>query len=206
MKEKNLWQHISYRWYWLSALTIVVILIFSVVLVAPAFTELAQAPTISLDNHNPVIIATHYGLPQRLEISSIQLDAEIESVGLTNDGAMDVPKNPDNVAWYNLGPRPGEQGSAVIDGHLDGPYQTPAVFENLAKIVVGDSVIIKDDQGKDIRFEVIEMRMYNVNDETSEIFNRQDGNYLNLITCAGTWDSGKQDYSQRRVVFTKLVK
>ena len=30
---------------------------------------------------------------------------------------MGTPKNPENAAWYELGPRPGEEGSAVIDGH-----------------------------------------------------------------------------------------
>jgi len=30
---------------------------------------------------------------------------------------MDLPKERANVAWFNLGPRPGENDSAVIAGH-----------------------------------------------------------------------------------------
>ena len=41
----------------------------------------------------------------------------VEDVGLTPGGAMDVPKGPSDVAWFDLGPRPGEVGSAVIAGH-----------------------------------------------------------------------------------------
>ena len=57
------------------------------------------------------------GFPVRLRIPSINVDAPVEYVGLTPDGAMDVPKERANVAWFNLGPRPGENGSAVVAGH-----------------------------------------------------------------------------------------
>lgn len=63
---------------------------------------------------NPGLLAS----PVRLKIPKINIDAAIESVGLTPEGAMDVPKSHTNVAWFNLGPRPGEQGSAVINGHF----------------------------------------------------------------------------------------
>jgi hypothetical protein len=60
------------------------------------------------------------GLPVRLKIPSIGVDARIKPVGLTADGAMDVPAGPADVAWFDLGPRPGEIGSAVVAGHYWG--------------------------------------------------------------------------------------
>ncbi len=57
--------------------------------------------------------------PKILSIPKLEVNAEIETVGLDNKGAMDVPKNAMNVAWYNLGPKPGEKGNAVMAGHLD---------------------------------------------------------------------------------------
>src|SRR3989344_5889270 len=45
-------------------------------------------------------------LPTRLKIPKINIDASVEYVGLTPDGAMDVPKGRVNVAWFNLGPSP----------------------------------------------------------------------------------------------------
>ena len=57
------------------------------------------------------------GLPLRLRVPSIGVDASIEYVGLTKAGAMEVPKLHPNVAWYSLGTRPGDRGSAVIAGH-----------------------------------------------------------------------------------------
>ncbi|MDP1709741.1 MAG: class F sortase, partial [Candidatus Komeilibacteria bacterium] len=58
------------------------------------------------------------GLPLRLKIPEINVDSVVEYVALTPDGAMDIPKNIGDVAWFNLGPRPGESGNAVIAGHF----------------------------------------------------------------------------------------
>src|SRR5665647_1830768 len=69
---------------------------------------------------------TSVGVPVRLKIPTINVDATVESVGLTPDGDMDLPKDPDDVAWYELA-RPGEDGSAVMAGH----YGT---WENLSLI------------------------------------------------------------------------
>jgi len=48
---------------------------------------------------------------------------------------MDVPKGLNNIGWFNLGPRPGENGNAVIDGHY-GVWKNGkgAVFNNLHKL------------------------------------------------------------------------
>lgn len=41
-----------------------------------------------------------------------------------------MPKRFDTVAWYVLGPRPGELGKAVMAGHLDAKTG-PAIFWRL---------------------------------------------------------------------------
>src|SRR4051794_4191881 len=58
------------------------------------------------------------GSPVRLRIPALSLRTSIEPVGL-RAGALDVPTNVWNVGWFQLGPRPGDVGNAVIDGHLD---------------------------------------------------------------------------------------
>ena len=58
------------------------------------------------------------GLPVRLKIPVIGVDTAIEDAYITPDGRMDVPAGSVNVAWYALGPRPGQIGSAVIGGHF----------------------------------------------------------------------------------------
>ncbi len=38
-----------------------------------------------------------------------------------------------------------------------------------------------------------------------EVFSRNDGAYLNLITCDGLWDGVKKSYSKRLVVFSDVI-
>lgn len=139
----------------------------------------------------------------RLKIPKINVDAAIESVGLTPKGAMDVPKDPKNAAWYNLGPRPGETGSAAISGHINWWYGATGVFANLYKLKPGDKITVQDDQGATVSFVVRATRKYNASADATNVFISNDGKaHLNLITCSGVWNKRAQQYSQRLVVFT----
>src|SRR6266699_6766129 len=94
--------------------------------------------------------------PYRLIIPSIGVDTAVEMVGVLHDGNLATPSlNPwDDVGWYAAGPQPGEVGSAVIDGHLDRPGGSPAVFWNLRSMHAGENVIVIDTRGKSWTFRV----------------------------------------------------
>lgn len=142
-----------------------------------------------------------FPLPVRLRIPTISVDAAIEYVGVTSEGTMDVPKNPADVAWFNLGARPGENGSAVMAGHYGG--KKASVFDNLYKLRKGDKLYVEDEFGTTTVFVVRETRRYNPSADASYIFNSSDGkSHLNLITCEGDWDKVSKSYSERLVVFT----
>ena len=146
---------------------------------------------------------TASGLPTRIQIPKINVDAVLEYVGLTSQGAMDVPKGPTDAAWFDLGPRPGENGSAVIAGHEGWKNGIAAVFDNLYKLQKGDKVYIKDEKGATTTFVVREVRTYGQNDDASGVFSLSDGKaHLNLITCEGVWNKTQKSYSNRLVVFT----
>lgn len=144
-------------------------------------------------------------LPAKLQIPSIEVDATVESVGITPQGAMDTPVEPLNVAWYNLGPRPGERGIAVIDGHLDGENQTEAVFKDLEEIAIGDTITVVDAKGAKLTFTVRATKLYDAQADTREVFINPNGYFLNLITCAGEWNEERKDYEERFVVFSELT-
>lgn len=142
--------------------------------------------------------------PVRLIIPKIKVDAVIESLGLTAEGAVDSPKDPAKTAWYNLGPRPGDNGNAIISGHY-GPWKDgrKSVFDNLSKLKKGDKILVKDDNGISISFVVREIKRYDKNAQATEVFNSTDGkSHLNIITCGGVWSKVTRSYSQRLVVFT----
>lgn len=165
-------------------------------------------PDISEQNKvDPTPAKVDYGLPVRLKIPKINVDSAIEYVGINSDGAMDVPKNPEDVAWFQLGSRPGEKGSAVMAGHY-GTWKNGAasVFDNLHKLSKGDKIYVEDDKGVTISFEVRKSKRYDPNAEAKEVFTSDDDkSHLNLVTCEGVWDDVSKSYPVRLVIFTDFV-
>lgn len=141
--------------------------------------------------------------PRYLKIPAINVDVKLEQVGLTSQGAVGVPRSPVNAAWFNLGPRPGDNGSAVLVGHY-GRWKNGQVgaFNNLSKLRKGDKLYVENTKGSTTVFVVREFRTYDKNADTSDIFNSDDTvAHLNLITCEGTWDKVSKSYSRRLVIF-----
>lgn len=143
-------------------------------------------------------------LPVRLRIPNINVDAAIEYLGVTSTGEMEVPKNTINVGWFDIGPRPGQVGSSVIAGHFDGAYGQAAVFANLDKLRPGDKLYVEDSNGKSTAFVVQGSRVYDPG-YADDVFSRNDGQYLNLVTCDGVWVGSKKSFSKRLVVFTDIT-
>lgn len=144
------------------------------------------------------------GLPVRLVIPAISVNANIQSLGITPSGEMAVPSNIVDVGWFNLGPRPGKKGSAVIAGHFNGPNNQAGVFVNLDKLKVGDRLSVIDSRGVSTTFTVRQKRVYD-SGYADDVFGRNDAAHLNLVTCDGLWDGTKKSYSQRLVVFTDFL-
>lgn len=141
--------------------------------------------------------------PIRLKIPRIRVDAPVEQVGVIPGGIMGAPKGPDSVAWFNLGPRPGEKGSAVVAGHSGWKEGIPAAFDNLYKLRKGDRIFVEDGQGGTATFVVRELRTYDPKVNDGDVFGSNDGKaHLNLITCEGVWNSVSRSFSERLVVFT----
>ncbi len=178
-------------------------------------TTLAGSTHITASIHSmpaPHIVRTPvismHGNAARLLIPAIGVDAPIESVGQDALGRMGVPSinQWNDVGWYQNGTVPGSQGSAVIDGHLDTNTGAPAVFWKLSALHIGDVVSIRDKAGHKAQFRVFKLQSYALDQAPLEqIFTKNDGTYLNLITCSGTWDYSQNQFKQRLVVFTRLV-
>lgn len=158
---------------------------------ATSTEEIASVPILPADTK-----------PARLRIPSIRLDAPIQPVSITESGAMDVPDGKSkNVGWYEHGTLPGKVGSAVMDAHV---Y---AAFKNLRKAKVGADVYVDMSDGSTLHFQIMDSRLYKLADVPGElIFARADGEWLNFITCAGTFIKSWDTYDHRLVVYTKLVK
>ncbi len=161
-----------------------------------------EADVKPVETELPVLVSR----PITLKIDKLGIEADVETVGMDSQGRMDVPKLDGNVAWYELGVKPGELGSAVVAGHFDSSTGLPAVFYELDSLVVGDEITIIDEVGRSQVFKVREKALYLDSEfPISDVFGRSDGRWLNLITCAGDFDQTAKNYSERRVVFAELI-
>lgn len=144
-------------------------------------------------------------IPTKIRIEKLDVNASIESVGMDKEGRMDVPQDPDNAAWYTLGFKPGDMGSAVIAAHFDKPDGSPAVFAELTTLTSGDTITVEDSEGKELTYTVQSTATYPFDAfPLQKVFNTTSSRGLNLITCDGTWDKSKKSYSNRFVVYSKL--
>jgi LPXTG-site transpeptidase (sortase) family protein len=119
---------------------------------------------------------------------------------------MDVPKDIHQVGWYKFGAYPGDEGTAVLAGHVDGKNREPGVFSKLSLLKVGDIVLVHTQAGSSLSFRVRSKRTYAYDERPKEVFSSESGSHLNLITCTGPWDKGIGKFSKRLVVFTELVR
>ena len=166
--------------------------------VAPTSTP-APAPTAT------PVPATRAGLPVRLKIPALKVDAAVEQVGLTPEGAMDVPKEYANVGWFNQRARPGEPGNAVVAGHVDSKTGK-AVFWDVKKLKPGDEIVVAGDDGVERRFIVESSELYKGQEAPlGRIFGPTPDTRLTLITCEGVFDRRAQEYDSRRVIYAKAA-
>ena len=145
-------------------------------------------------------------LPSRLIIPSLNINANIQYVGVNAKGNMMAPDNFTDVSWYKYGAVPGNVGSAVLAGHVDNGLGLDGVFKHLTDLKVNDDVYIEERDGTKLHFKVSDIEVYPYNSvPTNTLFAQNDAARLNLITCDGSWVSGQDTYDHRIVIYTRLV-
>jgi len=149
----------------------------------------------------PVAASSAPVAPVQVSIPAIGVSAPVELVGLTADGAMDVPKAWNDAGWYRYGPTPGQPGNAAIAGHLDSTTG-PAIFWRLGSLRPGDRVLVTLSTSQVITFVVTEKASYRYDQAPlTRIFGAASTANLNLITCGGSWDAFTRNYSNRTVIY-----
>ena len=152
---------------------------------------------------------THPGIarsrPVRLQIPAIGVSVSVSELGLNHDGTVQVPTDIQRPGWFDLGPTPGQEGSAVILGHVDS-FRGPAVFYRLRAMKPGERVDVRLADGVTTRFVVRSVAMYSKAHFPGRLVYTSHGySGLQLVTCGGTFDSQTGHYLSNIVVFTSLV-
>lgn len=142
----------------------------------------------------------------RLAVPFLDVDAPV--TGLRLDRRRRLPAPPDDdpnlVGWFEGGPSPGEQGTAVAVGHLD-TATGPAVFAGLAEAERGRLVEVTRADGRIAVYAVDAVKSYEKDRfPNREVYGARGRPELRLITCGGDYDR-RTGYSGNVVVFAHLV-
>jgi hypothetical protein len=108
--------------------------------------------------------------PVRLGIPS--LDIATRLIGLRKDpaGQLQVPEDPNRAGWYSQGFAPGDDGPAVLVGHVDS-FRGPGIFARLASMQPGQQIRIRRADGSLAVFEVTQVQEYAKREfPTEEVF------------------------------------
>ncbi|MFJ3924867.1 class F sortase [Streptomyces sp. NPDC090022] len=156
--------------------------------------------------HTPQTAA---GLPRRLDVPSLRIQAPVIARGLDAQGAIDPPPydRPGTVGWWSDGTRPGAAGTALLVGHVD-TESKPAVFYGLSTARPGDKVRVVRDDGTVAEFTVDDVQVYERQafDPHKAYGPRVKGRAeLRLVTCGGTYDKVAKQYTANVVVSAYLT-
>jgi hypothetical protein len=142
--------------------------------------------------------------PTRIQLPAIGIDASLVRLDLDRDGVIEVPTDFNRPGWYRRGPAPGEDGAAVILGHLDS-YTGPAVFWRLPSLHPGDTILISREDGSQLTFAVQRTVSYSVDTFPSfDVYGVTPRPELRLITCGGTYSASRRQYLSNVVIFAAL--
>ncbi len=126
-------------------------------------------------------------------------------LGLSHDRRLEAPQEWDAVGWYSRGAAPGQEGPAVLAGHLDSPTG-PAVFHRLGGLREQDTVSVERADGAVVDFTVYAVEHHAKDDfPTEEVYGDTERPELRLITCGGDFDAATGHYTDNIVVFAALT-
>jgi LPXTG-site transpeptidase (sortase) family protein len=142
------------------------------------------------------------GIPTRVVIPDVKVDAAVLQVGTTKAGAQDVPNSLTATGWWKDGQQPGQSGNAVIVGHT--ASKADGVFDHLSDVKNGDLVTVRGKQGK-VTYRVtseLELKVEKFAGESDKIYRETGPSGLVLMTC-GDWN-GKR-FETTVIVYAKAI-
>jgi hypothetical protein len=137
-------------------------------------------------------------------IPKLHVDAPIESLNFRTVSEEMAPLRWNDVAWYDLGPKPGDMGRSEIWGHLDSTC-CPAVFYELKTLRKGDSVEVRYKKGRPLTFRVQWSAEYpNTALPLRFMYGPSRDRGLLLFTCAGIFHYDGTGYDHKLIVYATL--
>lgn len=143
--------------------------------------------------------------PRQLIIPTLGISANVLAMGVKRDMSLDAPTNAWDVGWYQESALPGSgRGALLIDGHINDALSQPGIFYNLNRLRIGDVVQVERGDRQTLTYHVVRVEQKpTAIVDMSLLLESVDSNKegLNLITCGGTYDSKRQTYTHRTLVY-----
>ena len=168
-------------------------------LAAPATAAAVPAVTATV----PAAVAR--AVPVRVIIPAIGVNAAVTPEGTDSSGALNMPSlSAENlVGWWDGGAAPGQDGPAVIAGHVDSAQAGPLVFWDLRLLKAGD---IAETEPGGLRFEVTKVTEVDKSAfPTTAVYGPTKDPELRLITCGGTFDAASGHYLSNVIVYATEI-
>ncbi|MCW2769821.1 MAG: Sortase family protein [Aeromicrobium sp.] len=142
------------------------------------------------------------GVPARVIIPDVKVDAAILQVGTTAAGAQDVPHSLKDTGWWRDGQQPGQPGNAVIVGHT--ASKDDGVFDNLSDLEKDDRITVRGQKGT-LDYRVTserEVKVEKFKAESDRIYRETGPSGLVLMTC-GDWNGER--FETTIIVYAKAI-
>lgn len=177
--------------------------------------EVTEAPT---DTSTPTPSPTPEPEPPlaqdgyRLIIDKLGIDGVIDTYGLDENAAPEVPTGDDAgqvIAWYDFSARPGTGSNAVFAGHNS--WFGEAIFTYIHQLAPGDTIKLIGGDGTELVYTVSDVFSVDPEDPTSlEVMHATSSDVVTLITCGGTFEDTNDpvfggEFSDRVVVRADLT-
>ena len=158
---------------------------------------LRQASLSAADRSDPA--------PRFLTVAGTTISMDIVEVGVTPDGAMEIPEAFDEAGWYRHGAAPGAaSGTAVVAAHVDTTSDL-APFSQLKSLAKGTRITVERKGAPPLGFRVVSVDlMAKDRFDGAALFRRDGPHALKLVTCGGRWLDEKMDYSDNVIVTAVL--
>jgi sortase (surface protein transpeptidase) len=163
----------------------------------------AARPSTGANSAAPAAPTTMRGVPTRLSIEELHVDAPVEAVGVAPDRALDIPAHPAKVGWWIGSAMPGSShGTVLIAGHVDTARDGPGALFTLETLRMGAHIQIEA-ANQTITYRAVARRSYPKQRLPKQLFSPNTPAELALVTCGGTYRHGT--YSHNVVVYAQPV-
>lgn len=122
--------------------------------------------------------------PKTLSITKLEVTARIQPVGLNEFNAVAMPDNIFDAGWYKDSAKPGQEGTVIIDGHIEGITKN-GLFYNRSALDINDTIAITNGNNtlftyKIIKKKVIDQTLLSIKEVTNQLPSKKQ---LSLILC-----------------------